>query len=75
MKTKTIRQTVTFRAAPREVYDMLMDSRKHQSLSGERAHISKRVGGKFTAWGSHIKFNRAQRIATRRFRRRLSKGG
>jgi hypothetical protein len=34
MKTKTIRQTVTFKARPREVYDMIMDSRKHQSLSG-----------------------------------------
>jgi activator of HSP90 ATPase len=54
MKTKTIRQTVTFLATPMEVYDMLMDSRKHQSLSGEKAKISKKVGGKFTAWGSHI---------------------
>jgi len=33
---------------------MIMDSKKHQSLSGERAVISKRVGGAFTAWGSHI---------------------
>ena len=54
MKTKTIRQTVTFKAPPQEVYDMLMDSAKHQSLSGEKAHISNRVGGRFTAWGSHI---------------------
>jgi activator of HSP90 ATPase len=54
MKTKTIRQTVTFQATPTEVYQMLMDSRKHQSLSGEKANISKRVGGRFTAWGSHI---------------------
>jgi activator of HSP90 ATPase len=36
------------------VYDMLMDSKKHQSLSGQRAKISRKVGGKFTAWGSHI---------------------
>lgn len=54
MRTKTLRQTVRFNASPREVYDMLMDSRKHQSLSGEPARISKAVGGKFTAWGSHI---------------------
>jgi activator of HSP90 ATPase len=54
MKTKTIRQTVTFRATPAEVYEMIMDSRKHQSLSGEKAKISKKVGGRFTAWGSHI---------------------
>jgi activator of HSP90 ATPase len=54
MKTKTIRHTVTFHATPTEVYQMLMDSRKHRSLSGEKAKISNRVGGRFTAWGSHI---------------------
>jgi activator of HSP90 ATPase len=54
MKTKTIRQTITFQATPMEVYRMLMDSGKHQSLSGEKARISARVGGAFTAWGSHI---------------------
>ena len=54
MKTKTIRQTVTFKATPAKVYDMIMDSGKHQSLSGLRARISNKVGGKFTAWGAHI---------------------
>jgi uncharacterized protein YndB with AHSA1/START domain len=54
MKIKTLRQTVTFKASPRQVYDMLMDSKKHQSLSGVPAKISREVGGKFTAWGSHI---------------------
>ena len=50
MKTKTLQQTVMFKASPRQVYDMLMDSKKHQSLSGQRAKISRKVGGKFTAW-------------------------
>jgi activator of HSP90 ATPase len=54
MNTKTLRQTITFKASPREVYDMLMDSKRHQSLSGEPAKISRKIGGKFTAWGSHI---------------------
>jgi activator of HSP90 ATPase len=54
MRTKTLHQTVTFKASPREVYDMLMDSKKHRSLSGQPAKISKKVGGKFTAWGSHL---------------------
>jgi activator of HSP90 ATPase len=31
-----------------------MDSRKHQALSGEKAEISNKVGGKFTAWNGHI---------------------
>jgi activator of HSP90 ATPase len=54
MRTKTLQQTVTFKASPREVYDMLMVSKKHQSLSGEPAKISPKVGGAFTAWGKHI---------------------
>jgi activator of HSP90 ATPase len=54
VKTKTIHQTITFKAAPMEVYEMIMDSKKHQSLSGEGAKISRKVGGQFTAWGSHI---------------------
>jgi hypothetical protein len=37
MKTKALQQTVLFKASPRQVYDMLMDSKKHQSLSGQRA--------------------------------------
>ena len=60
MKTKTLQQTVTFKASPRQVYDMLMDSKKHQSLSGQPAKISRKVGGKFAAWCSHIsRFNLA----------------
>jgi len=33
MQTKTLQQTVTFKASPQEVYDMLMDSKKHRSLA------------------------------------------
>jgi uncharacterized protein YndB with AHSA1/START domain len=54
VQTKTLKQTITFKASPRQVYDMIMDSKKHQLLSGEKAEISQRVGGKFTAWGSHL---------------------
>src|SRR5262249_26164312 len=54
MRTRTLQQMVTFKASPHQVYDILMNSKKHQSLSGEPAKISRKVGGKFTAWGSHI---------------------
>jgi len=54
MKTKTLQQTVSFKASPMEVYEMILDSKKHSSLSGEPAKISRKVGGKFTAWGSHL---------------------
>jgi activator of HSP90 ATPase len=54
MKTRTLRQTVTFEATPMEVYELLMDSKKHQSLSGEKAKISRKVGGTFQAWKGHL---------------------
>ena len=55
MTTKTLRQTVVFKgASPREVYDLLMVSRKHTSLSGEKAVISRKIGGAFSAWRGHL---------------------
>jgi activator of HSP90 ATPase len=52
--TTTIRQTVNFKASPQHVYETLMDTAQHQALSGEKANISREVGGAFTAWGDHI---------------------
>ncbi len=50
MKTKTIRQQVTFKGAtPHELYEWLMDSKKHSEFTGEKSVISRKVGGRFTA--------------------------
>ena len=54
MKTRTLTQTVTFKATPKAVYEMIMNSQKHGSLSGTKAKISRRVGGPFSAWDGHI---------------------
>ena len=54
MKTKTIRQSVTFKATPHEVYEALMDSSKHAEFTGSKAEISRVVGGKFTAYDGDI---------------------
>jgi len=54
MKTKTLVQTASFKASPKAVYEMLMDSKKHTSLSGVKAVISRKVGGRFSAWGGHL---------------------
>ena len=54
MKTKTIRQSVTIKATPREVYEALMDSRKHSKFTGAKARISRKMSGKFTAYGKYI---------------------
>jgi activator of HSP90 ATPase len=50
MKTKTIRQTVSFKAPPHEVYEAFMDSEKHRRFTGGAARISRKVGGKFTVF-------------------------
>ena len=52
--TTTIRQIVNFNASPLDVYETIMDSKKHEALSGEKAIISREVGGAFKAWGDHI---------------------
>lgn len=51
---KTIRQTVTIAASPHAVYEALMDSRKHAAFSGMPAHISRKPGGRFTAYGPYL---------------------
>ena len=47
MKTRTIRQSVTFPASPHEVYEMLMDEKKHALVTGGSARISREPGGTF----------------------------
>jgi activator of HSP90 ATPase len=53
MKTKTIRQTVEFKAGPEEVYDALMDSKKHSKFTGAKAAVSRKIGGKFSVWDGY----------------------
>ena len=53
METRTIKQSVTFKASPHDLYEALMDSEKHAQFTGDRADISREVGGKFTAFGGY----------------------
>ena len=52
--SKSIRQTATFKATPHEVYEILMDSKKHAQFTGGEAKISRKEGGKFTISGGDI---------------------
>ena len=54
MKTKTIKQSVNFKATPHEVYEALMDSKKHSKFTSSRASISRNIGGKFIAYDGYI---------------------
>lgn len=51
---KTIRQTATFKVSPHEVYEALMDAKKHAAFTDGEAKISRKVGGKFTIYGGDI---------------------
>lgn len=66
MKTQTVRQSVTIAATPHEVYEALMDSRKHARLTGGPARISRKVGGAFTAFGGGLSGTNLDLVADRK---------
>lgn len=67
MKAKTIKQTVTFKAtSPHEVYEALMDSRKHSEFTGSKANISRTVGGKITAYDGYIEGKNLELVKDRK---------
>jgi activator of HSP90 ATPase len=54
LKTKSIRQTASFKTDPAKLYELLMDSKKHSAFTEADAKISKNVGGKFEAYDGWI---------------------
>jgi activator of HSP90 ATPase len=52
--SKTIRQTVTFKASPHDIYESLMDEKKHAQFTGAKVKISHKTGGKFDIWDGEI---------------------
>jgi len=66
-RTKSITQTETFSVRPIEVYEALIDAKKHSEFTGSRATSNPRVGGRFTAWdgyisGKHLKLAPGKKI-------------
>ena len=53
MKTKTIKQTVTFPTPPEKIYALLLDSRKLTAIHGAKATMSKRPNGKFSVFDDY----------------------
>jgi activator of HSP90 ATPase len=52
--TSTIEQSVSFSATPAKLYEFFMDSAKHTAATGMPAKVSKKVGGKWTAFGGML---------------------
>jgi len=66
LKTRNIRQTVTFRAAPKDVYEALMDSRTHARFTGAKASISRKVGGKISAYDGYVSGTNLELVENRK---------
>lgn len=54
IKTKSIKQSVVVKGTPHEVYELLLDSKKHSAMTGGKAVMSNKEGGKFSAWDGYI---------------------
>ena len=53
MKTKSIKQTVTFDAPPEKVYQLIMDQRKHAAFTGGKVTMSTKINGKFNVFDGY----------------------
>ena len=54
MKTNTIKQTVTFSSVPEQVYQLIMDQKKHAAFTGAKVTMSLNVKGKFNIFDGYI---------------------
>src|SRR6185295_18027293 len=53
MKTKTIKQTITFSTTPEKLYDMLLSGKTMSSIHVAKTTMSKRANGKFTVFDGY----------------------
>lgn len=54
MKTRNIEQKIHFDAPPKEIYDALMNEKKHAQFTGDKAKIRAKSGAAFTCHGDYI---------------------
>ncbi|HEV8289750.1 MAG TPA: SRPBCC family protein [Candidatus Norongarragalinales archaeon] len=59
---KTIKQKALFDAAPHDVFEALMDSKKHREFTGAKATLSRKVGGAFSVWNGFAKGKNLQLV-------------
>ena len=67
MKTKSIKQSVTFNATPDAVYQLIMDAKKHSAITGSDVTMSAKPNGKFSAFdgyahGYNIELDKGKKI-------------
>jgi hypothetical protein len=52
--TPIMQQTVRFQVTPELLFELYVDSRKHSASTGAPTKVSRKAGGKFTAFGGSI---------------------
>jgi activator of HSP90 ATPase len=52
---KTILQKVKFKASPEDLFELVMDSKKHSLATGSKAVVSRKIGGAFSAHGGYCR--------------------
>jgi uncharacterized protein YndB with AHSA1/START domain len=54
MEIKNIKQEVIFNVPPKDVFEALMDSKKHAEFTGSKAEIDRVVGGAFSLYDGYL---------------------
>jgi activator of HSP90 ATPase len=54
MKSRNLKQSVTINADPHEVYEALVDPKKHARFTGASAKLQRKAGGRFTAYDESL---------------------
>ena len=53
MKTRTIKQTVTFHTPPEKLYALLLDSKRMSKIHGGKSTMTRRTNGIFTVFDGY----------------------
>lgn len=48
-----IKQKIYFESSPQDVYEALIDEKKHAAFTGAKATIDRNEGGEFTVWDGY----------------------
>lgn len=66
MKRPIIRQKISFTASAHDVYELLMDSRKHAAFTGGAARISRKAGGSFSVFDGYASGKNIELVADKK---------
>ena len=50
---KTIKQTITFKAKAHDIYDTLLNEKKHAAFTGSKAKINRKKNGRFQTYDGY----------------------